>query len=458
MKQCMLLASIFLFTSVAAAAVKEEHFDTEPGWDSYNNLMHPATWPVVTQNFGFSPTNHAGDNAGEIGGIIQRSSTPAYYAMKLDKPLTLREPIHFEADFSVQKISGGISFGLFNPDDIRQGGRPMNSLIFEMAGKRRVLAFVRLHGTDARATGTMLPAGKKPKQSPGIANDSSKHHISVDYDPSAHDGRGLVTVQVSGIAPEEFEVPAGFKDLPISFTHFGLLNGQRPGSAMEVYFDDVVLNGRGFHFDADPAWEARGNHVTFEDHEPGGVQQYGFVKSNFAGGSVGEAGGVIWNTETNHSYYGDRVGPFTLEDKLEASGTVTMRVGGPDSQTYIGFFNGDSIKSGKQANCVAVNIVGPTRIGHYFRPSVIGADGSRAEPKEGPRLEPDGKPHAWTLSYNPQDAIARITLDGKSISVSVPKELRQCGATVDHFGIFSGFTGGDQLKLYIDDVKYSSSK
>ncbi len=146
--------------------------------------MKPTSWPVVTQNFGFSATNHAGESAGEIGGVIQRSSTPAYYAMKLEKPLTLREPIHFEASFSVQKISGAVSFGLFNPNDIRQGGRPENSLIFEMSGKKRVLGFVRLHGVDARAVGTMLPAGKRPKDSPGIANDSSKHHVVVDYDPA----------------------------------------------------------------------------------------------------------------------------------------------------------------------------------------------------------------------------------------------------------------------------------
>ncbi len=168
--------------------------------------------------------------------------------MKLDQPLNLRQPIHFEANFSVQKISGAVSFGLFNPNDIRQGGRPMNSLIFELSGKRRVLAFVRLHGVDARAAGTMLPAGNKVKQSPGIANDSSKLHVAVDYDPAAHEGRGLVKVQLTGIEPEEFEPPAGFKDEPISFTHFGLLNGQRPGSAMEVYFDDVVLNGERVSF------------------------------------------------------------------------------------------------------------------------------------------------------------------------------------------------------------------
>src|SRR5437016_9209828 len=100
----------------------------------------------------------------------------------------------------------------------------------------------------------------------------------------------MVQVKINDQGPFEFEPPAGFKDEPISYTHFGILNGQRPGPSMEVYFDDLVLNGREFHFDQDPKWEEHGNHVTFEDHEPAGVQQYGYQQD-------GSAGGVIWNSE-----------------------------------------------------------------------------------------------------------------------------------------------------------------
>ncbi len=154
-------------------------------------------------------------------------------------------------------------------------------------------------------------------------------------------------IELTGIEPEEFEPPAGFKDEPISFTYFGLLNGQRPGSAMEVYFDDVVLNGKEFHFDSDPAWEGSGNHVTFEDHEPGGVQQYGYQASSFAGGKSGEIGGVIWNTEVKRSFYGDHVGPFSLEDRLECVGDSDDAGGWGGFAGVFRGFNSESLKSGE---------------------------------------------------------------------------------------------------------------
>src|SRR5437762_2498685 len=64
-------------------ALKAESFDADPGWEGHNNHVVPERVPTVTQDFGYSKTNHAGQAAGELGGQITRASEPAYYADRI---------------------------------------------------------------------------------------------------------------------------------------------------------------------------------------------------------------------------------------------------------------------------------------------------------------------------------------------------------------------------------------
>src|SRR5205814_1074342 len=142
-----------------------------------------------------------------------------------------------------------------------------------------------------------------------------------------------------------------------------------------------------------------------------------------AGGKPGEIGGILWNATSQPSFYADHVGPFTLNDKLEASGTVCLRVGAPDSGALIGFFDSESMKTGKIANVVAVQINGPSRIGHWLRPLVANNDGKKFEARQGPVLVPDEKPHQWSMVYQPAKegrGTLTVTLDGKSVEVQLP--------------------------------------
>ena len=59
--------------------VRVENFSDDPEWHGRGNLR-VAGCRTVVQDFGFSLTNHAGLEQGEIGGRISRSTTPAYYA------------------------------------------------------------------------------------------------------------------------------------------------------------------------------------------------------------------------------------------------------------------------------------------------------------------------------------------------------------------------------------------
>ena len=112
---------------------------------------------------------------------------------------------------------------------------------------------------------------------------------------------------------------------------------------------------------------------------PRGAHDFGFsAKTNFAGGKPGEVGGDLWRSG-KYGYYADRIGPLTLDDRLEASGKVVLKVGAPDSDVYLGWFNSaDKEKPPAEAgNFLGVHVGGPTRIGHYFHPAFATAKGTR---------------------------------------------------------------------------------
>src|SRR4051794_5928228 len=63
--------------------LKTEHFDRDPGWDNSMNRVEASDPPTVTEDFGWSP--------GAIGGTIWQSTTPAWYGMPLERPLSFRD-------------------------------------------------------------------------------------------------------------------------------------------------------------------------------------------------------------------------------------------------------------------------------------------------------------------------------------------------------------------------------
>src|ERR1044071_6471677 len=65
-----------------------EDFARDPKWQAHNNRPDPSVCQQKVQDFGYSRTNHAGGEVGEIGGVVSRSLTPAAYARKIE-PRTL---------------------------------------------------------------------------------------------------------------------------------------------------------------------------------------------------------------------------------------------------------------------------------------------------------------------------------------------------------------------------------
>jgi hypothetical protein len=493
-----MLASLLSVDSncVATASetiMKTEHFDKDPKWEGWQNHIKPKNPKTVDQEFGFSATNFAGKEKGEIGGTIWRDSKIAWYADKIPNK-TLNDRLSASGSFAITASSGssGAFFGWFRE---QEGSGRQNSLGFRFAGEGSGarLTFQLVTATN-QACGTKITPwvvdktkerGKGRKFRPtSIHNDGTRYTWKMEYEPQANNGNGQMrfTISSDSATPEEFEgktftvdLPTGYKDQGTVFDRFGLMNSLRPGNALTIYFDDLEYGGKRQDFASDPNWIGIGNDTKYPRSEEGGAHDFGFSQaSNFAGGSPGELGGMLWRSGL-YSYYADAVGPLSLNDRLEASGKVVLEVGPPDSGMYIGWFNSAEKENSPQqaGSFVGVKIGGPTRVGHYFLPAYATAlkqkpldDKSRQHPPNisvekgtGPVLVPQ-KVFDWKLVYDPKanngNGAIEVQLGSESVTLVLKNSDKSKGASLDRFGLFTTHRGGSFVRIYFDDLTYTT--
>ncbi len=480
----------FVAPAAPATVLKTERFDHDPHWEGHNNHITPAHLPTVTQDFGYSTTNVAGRATGELGGRIQRSTTPAYYAARLSPPTSLEDRLTASGTFAITKsdAGAGLFFGFFNSQQPGGSGRPIGSLgmdfDFEHAGGRLA---VRVISAENQSGGTFitpfLPGKFRPTP---LKNDCTRYRWTLQYDPAAgehgqivftltsdqhtHEDYGQLNPEARQEAAARFpnttrfvvDLPPGVRKQGATFDRFGLLNMMKSGGAATMYFDDLQFNGQREDFTKDPQWPAHGNRTQYEDHEVLGAHDFGFSPdSNHAGGQRGEAGGGLWRCQPL-AWYADKVGPLTLDDRLEARGKVKLVTAGPDSDICLGWFNSESAQRDRadEKDFIGVHIGGPTRVGHYFIPMLATSQGRGAKVEDGPVLVP-GKEFKWEVVYDPaaNDPLGEITvkLGDKSVTLKLKPGVRQEGARLDRFGFFNATEGGQMVKAYFDDLEYTSS-
>lgn len=485
-----LLGSESLLTGAEAPKLKTESFERDPGWEGHNNHIVPKKALVVKQDFGFSPTNLVGKTKGEIGGRIQRSTTPASYAAKIPTK-TLDDKFSASGSFALTKSEGGagVFFGFFHSQQPGGSGRPIGSLglDFDFEGKGGRLA-VRLITNTNKSCGTFitpyLPGKFRPTP---IKNDGTRYHWTLAYDPAAASNNGQFTFTMRsdthtsenyGPLPDASEKEAqarfpstttftidltpGFKKEGATFDRFGIQNMMKSGGAVMMYFDDVVFAGRDEDFTQEPQWIATGNRTTYEDHEVVGAHNFGFnPQTHHAGGAkAGEVGGGLWRSG-DYGYYADKVGPLNLEQRLEARGKAKLVTAGPDSDMHIGWFSSATKdKSPDEAgNFVGIHVGGPTRIGHYFIPQFATATGTKGRVESGPIITP-GKVFGWSLVYDPAGANGngemKVTLGTETATLALKPGQKKQGATLDRFGLFTSQAGGQMVKIFLDDLSYTA--
>ena len=470
--------------------LKSERFDKDPGWEGYNNHVVPKNVLMVKQDFGYAKSNFAGKAAGEMGGVIQRSTTPASYAAKI-VPQTLDDELTASGSFAITATQpgAGVFFGFFNSQQPGGSGRPIGSLgmHFDFEGTGGRLA-VRLITGGNKSRGTFitpyLPGKFRPTP---LKKDGTKYHWTLAYHPQAAAGNGEFTFTLAsdthkqqdyGSLPELAEkeaqarfpntttftvdLPPGYRKEGATFDRFGMLNMMKAGGTATMFFDDLQFNGQSQDFSHDPQWVGTGNRVTFEDREQVGAHDFGYsAATRHAGGKAGEVGGGLWRSG-NFGYYADRVGPLNLQQRMEARGKVRLVTAGPDSDMYLGWFNSASKdkNAGDETNFVGIHVGGPTRIGHYFIPVCGTAKGTRAKVDRGPVLTP-GMLFEWSLVYEPTasngNGEMRVTLGKESVTLTLKKGQKAEDATLDRFGLFTSTAGGQMVKIYLDDLSYTAS-
>lgn len=463
-------------TPAGEVATKSESFDRDPGWDALNNRILPAKPRQVVQDFGYDV------KTSDIGGRVTRAIKPAYYAAALEKPKTLNDKFSASGTFYMTQSTsgGGVFFGWFNSKQREGTGRPANSLGFEIgterAGGRLATRLLTVNNHGAGKFVTKFehyhdPAKKAEMRPTPIKNDGTRYTWSIAYDPDAAGGNGQIqfTIKSNLSTPQDFEgkpvtvdLPAGYKqEAGTTFDRFGLMNSTKPGGFVQIHLDDITLDGKSFDFAADPGWVSSGSRSKYEEAAAVGAHNFGYSPdTQYAGGAkAGEIGGDLWRGG-DYAHYADRVGPLTLNDKLEARGKVVLVSGAPDSDIFFGWFSGESKTAvpTSAGNFLGVHVGGPSRVGHYFQPSLTTSNGQRAQAKDGPVMS-HGKTYDWTLRYDPAGAGGNgeitVTLGGESVTLPIKPGLKAKGARFDHFGLLTPSVGGQLVRLYLDDISYS---
>ena len=479
----------------STSTFKTEHFDRDPGWEGHHNHVPPAKPLLVKQDFGFSPnTHHAGKAAGEMGGRIQRSTTPASYAAALAPALTLDEKFSASGTFAFtdSQPGSGFFFGFFHAAQPGASGRPIGSLGLDFDCEREgVRLAVRLITGTNKSCGTFITPYVPGKFRPTpLKKDGTQYHWTLEYDPEGADGNGQFTFTMrsdthtsENYGPDlplqsqreadarfpkttTFIVPVtpGLRKEGATFDRFGALNMMKSGDTVTVWFDDLQFAGQTVDFSHDPGWISSGNRISFEDRDLTGAHDFGYSANtqHAAGSAPGEVGGRFWRSGI-YGYYADRVGPLDLTQRLEARGKVKLVTAGPDSDMLIGWFQRTNKERSpdESGNFIGVHVGGPTRIGHYFMPFVTTSRLSKANIEPAPIFVP-GKAYDWSVIYDPDanngNGELRATLGSESATLKFKPELKKEGGTFDRFGLFTSQAGGQMVNIFLDDITYTTRK
>lgn len=459
---------LFLYAASCTLAAGQhqvtEDLSRDPGWQGRNNRPAASACVTKVQDFGFSPTNHAGGAPGEIGGKVSRSLTPAVYARKIPAR-TLKDRLHASGRFSVTQSDGGsgVLIGWFN--NTSRGWRTPNSLVFRIDGEQNKFRVFFEYGTQTWKTGggQTFEGAYQTTRTPMFPADGKPHPWSLDYSPDAAKGRGEITFTLDGQTYTAALEP-GHKDEGAVFDRLGIMNVQISGKGETIWLDDLEIDGAREDFPKDPAWEGIGNRTTFRDCAVRPQHDFGYCPSSFAGGKPGEVGGLIWRIESTRPqeacYYAAPVGALSLKDELTASGKLCLRRASADSAILFGWFNSFTPIGAPPLNFAGILIEGPSAVGHYFRPVCRNAEETQAAMKKGPVLRPDEKPHQWTLHYDPKanERRGRIeaSLDGQPVSLDLTEGLQKTNAAFDRFGFLSWQRGGHFVEIYFDDLSYTA--
>ena len=482
-RSVILVGLILLLVSASVGAgERTQRFDKDPGWEGRNHHSDAFPARTIRQDFGFSPTRHAGGLApGEMGGVLTPAAEPAYYARRMSRKT-------FDDRLTASGIlacgDGGIHalIGFFKAGTLNEWRTP-NTIALRIQGRGdKFFAYVEYATSRWRAGGdsprpfARVRDPKTGKEEPKGFALKTPHTWSLTYDPHGNDGRGVITATIDG-ETSVCHLDGGHKADGASFDRFGMLGVMKSADGPgELWLDDVSVDGTSEAFDKDPKWESVGNRRTYMSENVRPRFDFGYRSTHFAGGlAAGEVGGLVFRGDIREAArtasYGDRVGPLSLDRPLKASGKVVLRRGVSDSTTLFGFYHSvrsmavnPSQSSGLPEGFLGLAVEGPSSEGFFAYP-VYRTSGDRQGYTRGPtlpRILPDGKPHDWSLDYTPSAVGDRgqmvLTFDKQSVTLDLQPGDRAPGAAFDRFGLVTTWIDGNAQMIYFDDLSYTDSQ
>jgi hypothetical protein len=475
----LLISQLELAACAAEPLVQRKvSFAEDPRWEGFRNRLLPDPLPVVKQEFGYRTSQLAGgEAAGEIGGRVHRSITPAWYARPIE-PLTLDDRLSVSGRFSVRQAEGGsgIMIGWFH--DSSRGWRTPNSVALRIDGNGGKFWVFYEYGTRSGKTGGAGAFEGERYQTtptPPFAADGKSHRFRLEYDPQAGDGHGALSLTIDETHYPPVIFTEEHRREGMTLNRFGIWNVQIAGSSAEIYLYDLRLNDELLTFNDDPRWEARGNRAEFSDRVIRPFHDFGFQSAGFINPERSALGGVIFRDEKPASYSVD-VGQLSLEDPLRASGKILLQSAAADSGFCLGWFNAAAKRNHqfpeherRSSDYLAAMIEGPSRVGHYFRAAystsasagiIDGDDVSGAGSL--PILRCDGKVHDWQLRYDPNGAGGlgeiEVVFDQQRRTFPLRPGDRKQGATFDRFGIFNIQSGGHHVQFSMENLEFTARK
>lgn len=245
----------------------------DPQWDARGNRVRFIERDFHRLDFGYSATNWAGREMGEIGGLFYRTEAVdplhGYYADAVGE-LTLEEPLSFSASaaFVEGSTDAGMFLGYFNAREKMAAFTDKYAAQFLKSSMGVVIEGPTRVGYYASAQCTPTRELNSLARGPVFLPTGERRRIAFNYDPRANGGRGRITVKVDG-APFTLDLTAEQRAAGAAFDRFGLMNIRRGGKFVRVYFDDLTYTARK---GSRTAREKRGERPIVVPYPPGGRQ------------------------------------------------------------------------------------------------------------------------------------------------------------------------------------------
>jgi hypothetical protein len=224
----------------------EMDFSKDPSWEASENgeilkgsrVHRVFNDPVLygSADFGYSPTNYAGGEPGEIGGLLWRVEEPEYMGHCADRTgdLTLEQHLQASGKIAIRKFSidSGMYIGWFDSEIVDWPPTNFVGVLMD-SFTRGGRFFMPMFGTKSDF------GHLHPLKSPWFTDDGKAKEFSILYDPEANNGNGRITATLAEKSAF-IDLPKKARQEGALMNRFGILNMRKGnGKQCEVYLDDL---------------------------------------------------------------------------------------------------------------------------------------------------------------------------------------------------------------------------